>query len=695
MPEADVTVTAEFEDESVQPIAYTVSIDSNITGGDITASPTMAAAGETITLSISPDTGKRLKAGSLKYTYGAEIRDISGNSFTMPEADVTVTAEFEDESVQPIAYTVSIDSNITGGAITASPTMAAAGETITLNITPDTGKRLKAGSLKYTYGTEIRYISGTSFNMPEADVTVTAEFEDEPIQPITYTVTFDKNGGDIEASPTAIEVISGGKAGSLPAAPVRSGYTFNGWNTQADGSGTAFTADTAVTGSITVYARWIRNNSNEDNGNSGGTPGNTPGNMPGSIGDATAPTEGTKSDTNVDGKTVTATTTVTAVVDGSGNAAAAVSLTQVSNAISKAVEEARKQGEGALAKIEIKLEASADVTSTEVSIPKEAMSRTSEAGICAFTITTPIASITFDTDTLSAISDEAVDELKITASKADVPSLSPEVQRQVGDRPVFDFNVTCGNRTISRFWGDVSLSIPYTPKEGEDTNAIVIYYINDSGELEIVRNCVYDPMTGRISFSTRHFSRYAIGYNKISFKDVAEGAWYGKAVSFIAAREITTGIGESKFSPEAKLTRGQFIVLLMRAYGIAPDVNPNDNFADAGETYYTGYLAAAKRLSISGGIGNNMFAPENEITRQEMFTLLYNVLKTVGRMPKGTSGKTLSSFNDYKDIASWAGEAMKHLVESGIISGNGDKLFPTSTTTRAEMAQVIYNLLSK
>lgn len=57
----------------------------------------------------------------------------------------------------------------------------------------------------------------------------------------------------------------------------------------------------------------------------------------------------------------------------------------------------------------------------------------------------------------------------------------------------------------------------------------------------------------------------------------------------------------------------QFIVLLMNAYSIAPDAKPADNFADAGDTWYTGYLAAAKRLGISAGVGNNMFAPGKEI----------------------------------------------------------------------------------
>jgi hypothetical protein len=48
------------------------------------------------------------------------------------------------------------------------------------------------------------------------------------------------------------------------------------------------------------------------------------------------------------------------------------------------------------------------------------------------------------------------------------------------------------------------------------------------------------------------------------------------------------------YSPSSMLTRGEFIVMLMRAYGIEPDMNPTDNFSDAGNTYYTGYLAAQK-----------------------------------------------------------------------------------------------------
>jgi hypothetical protein len=185
-----------------------------------------------------------------------------------------------------------------------------------------------------------------------------------------------------------------------------------------------------------------------------------------------------------------------------------------------------------------------------------------------------------------------------------------------------------------------------------------------------------------------------VGYNKIAFSDVSDSAWYGDAVTFLAARGVTSGTTETTFSPDATLTRGQFITLLMRAYDIDPDDNGANNFSDAGNTYYTGYLAAAKERGISNGVGDNKFAPEQAITRQEMFTLHYNALKTIDQLPDSDSSKALSDFTDSANISSYAQEGMAYLVKAGIVGGSNGQLSPTATTTRAQMAQVLYNLLS-
>lgn len=502
----------------------------------------------------------------------------------------------------------------------------------------------------------------------------TAEASKSGTSSASYWVIFNKNGGDTEANPSTKEVISGGNVGRLPAPPTRSGYTFNGWNTQADGRGTVFTATTPVAAPITVYAQWSRDSLDESDDSF---------------------VDSGRTSTTSEGNIVTAITTVTAALDGSKKAHTEVGLTQVSDAIIKALEEAKKQGNGAVAKVQIKLEDSYGAESVEMTIPKEAVNQASEAGIGALSISTPSGSIDFDVEAISALSKEAEGDLKVNISMVDASFISHEAQRKVGDRPVLDLSVSIGDKTIGEFGGQVLVSVPYAAKAREDTNSIVAYRINDSGDLQVIPNCTYDLARGMLMFRTTHFSLYAVGYNKVGFEDVPQNAWYGKATSFIAAREISNGTGSGNFSPDADLTRGEFIVMLMRAYEILPDAEIEDNFADAGSTYYTGYLAAAKRLSISNGVGDNMFAPDKKITRQEMFTLLYNALKVIGRLPEGSGGKPLLSFTDTDDIASWAKEAMTLLVETGTISGSGGKLFPTSTATRAEMAQVLYNMLSK
>ena len=395
------------------------------------------------------------------------------------------------------------------------------------------------------------------------------------------------------------------------------------------------------------------------------------------------------SQTSAEGKTTVDawTVTINTKSDNTGKASANVTAGQISESILKAA----NQGKTGAAAVQIKVETPEDVKTVEVTL--SSLLKNIMSDIESLTILSPVAKVAFDKKSLEDILVQAQEDITITFKRVETSSLSEETAKLAGERPVFDINVVSGDREITRFDGNVFVSVPYTPGANEDTDAIVVYCINDDGKAEIVTSCLYDFETGMVNFAANHFSRYAVGYNKISFGDVSEDMWYGKAVSFIASRGITVGTGDGNFSPNAQLTRGQLITLLMRAYGIAPDEDTTDSFADAGDTYYTGYLATAKRLGISAGVGGNLFAPEKEITRQEMFVLLYNTLNTIGRLPKGNSGKTLSDFHDSSLINPWAKEAMTLLVETGTVNGSDERLFPTDTTTRAEMAQTLYNLI--
>lgn len=317
----------------------------------------------------------------------------------------------------------------------------------------------------------------------------------------------------------------------------------------------------------------------------------------------------------------------------------------------------------------------------------------------ALTVSTEIGSFSIPAGMLEGMANLEGKTAGINLEIADKSKLPNDIRAAVGSRPLLSLNLTLDGEQVD--WNNsnapVTVSIPYTPtaEELENPESIVIWYIDGTGNAVSVPNGYYNPVTGTVTFSTTHFSDFAVVYNPVSFNDVPANAWYKKPVEFIAARDITSGTGNGNFSPEAMLTRGEFVVLMMRAYSISPDENPTDNFSDAGNNYFTGYLAAAKRLGISAGVGNNMFAPNRVITRQEMFTMLYNALKVMNRLPQANSGRTLTDFTDSNSISDWAKEAMEVLVKAGIVNGNNKELVPNGITTRAQMAQVLYKLLGK
>ncbi|MGE4284802.1 MAG: S-layer homology domain-containing protein, partial [Clostridia bacterium] len=349
---------------------------------------------------------------------------------------------------------------------------------------------------------------------------------------------------------------------------------------------------------------------------------------------------------------------------------------------------------GNKAVVNIEIESGLSAQSVGVNIPRSAFSELADNTDADMTLTTGIGSMTFDSAAIDDINKAANGDISIEITKVDSSVMPVETASKIGDRPIYNFSMKSGNSTISDFGGGtVTASVPYTLAEGEDPNAIVVYYISDSGELQLMNGC-YNADAGAVEFTTSHFSKYAVGYNEISFSDVDSSDWYHDAVTFVAARGITTGTSSNVFGANEKLTRGQFMVMLMRAYGIEADENPMDNFDDAGNTYYTNYLAAAKRLSITDGIGDNLFAPDSEISRQDMFTLMYRTLDVIGELPVESSSKTIADFSDSGEVSSYAQQAMNAFVKADAISGCNGTLDPNGTSTRAQIVQVLYNLLS-
>lgn len=659
--------------DASQVSAYTITGNTNIYG---IFSGECSISGTSLTLAVNSVVTAGL-SDTVTIGFTSENYDIGSATITFETTDktpVSITAAMTGGvyNGQPCAYSNAAVTNNTDGTIVTDVTLTASYEGVDgTTYGPSATAPTNAGSYQLTLSvpdTDATYSGSTVYTFTIAKRPVTVKADDKSVtvgsDPVfTYTVDGQLSGETALSSEPDLAFAEGNttKAGSYTIGVFLTGVTYTDNYTAANPA--------YVNGTLTV--------------STASPGGNTPSGGGSSTPSTPAPT--------VSGST--ATTTVTAQTGTNGTATATVTQSQITSAIEKAQAAAKSSGEAP--RMEIQVSGASDASAVETTLPKAAVQALVTGEMESLTLSSNVADITFDAQAIAAIAGASTGDVNISAAQVENSTLSGAAAQVVGNRPVYHFSVTSGGNTISEFGGAVTVSVPYNPAVGEDTNAIVAYYINANGEPELMQNCHYDTKSGTLVFTTTHFSTYAVGYNKVAFSDVSDSAWYADAVSYLAARSITGGTSETTFSPDATLTRGQFITLLLRAYGIDADSSTANNFADAGNTYYTGYLAAAKRLGISNGVGDNKFAPEQAVTRQDMFTLLYNALKAIDQLPEDDSGKTLSDFTDSANISSYAQDAMAYLVKTGVVGGNNGQLSPTNTTTRAQMAQVLYNLLSK
>lgn len=344
--------------------------------------------------------------------------------------------------------------------------------------------------------------------------------------------------------------------------------------------------------------------------------------------------------------------------------------------------------------IEIAIPELRGATSYTVELPVSLMASSDQGKII---LKTHLGSIIIPRNLLYQLPESQGRFAKITLELADKSLLPEDTRAAIGARPFISYLIMVDDIELNLHNKKVAMIIPYILADDERLNgeSMVIGNIDAEGNLRIVTNGFYNPASATMVFHTNNFGAYAIIYNPVEFNDVKNTHWFEKAVKLIAARNITSGTGEGNFSPRNNLTRGQFITLIMQAYGIPADKKAGENFIDAGNTYYSDYLATAKSLGIAAGVGDNRFAPENNISRQEMFLLLYKVLNVTNNLPEGSRSLKVADFTDRELIEPWAREAITLLVEKGIINGSAGKIHPTQHTSRAEMAQVIFNLLTK
>ena len=179
---------------------------------------------------------------------------------------------------------------------------------------------------------------------------------------------------------------------------------------------------------------------------------------------------------------------------------------------------------------------------------------------------------------------------------------------------------------------------------------------------------------------------------ELNFTDVKESDWFYKGVEYVVDKDIMSGVSENEFAPSGKLTRAMLVQMLYNMES-RPACDAENAFMDVpvGQ-WYTDAVIWANDEKIVSGMGDGLFAPNMEITREQMVAMLYNYAKYKGY--DVTASADLSAFADTASVSAWAQPAMQWAVAEGYISGMGDnQLAPQGTATRAEIASVIMRFM--
>ena len=177
----------------------------------------------------------------------------------------------------------------------------------------------------------------------------------------------------------------------------------------------------------------------------------------------------------------------------------------------------------------------------------------------------------------------------------------------------------------------------------------------------------------------------------LPFTDVRDGAWYHDAVSYLYENGILSGVREDTFAPNLDTTRGM-ITTMLHCLEQEPSATAANPFLDAQYGYYAAAVRWAQQKGIVTGTSDTRFSPNAPMTREQLAAVLYRYAQYLGRDTDKTT--SLSSFTDGNTVSPYAREAMSWAVAEGILGGVGnDRLAPTAPATRAQVAEILYRFL--
>ncbi len=290
-------------------------------------------------------------------------------------------------------------------------------------------------------------------------------------------------------------------------------------------------------------------------------------------------------------------------------------------------------------------------------------------------------------------------ELKISLQPGDAQETNNEIQAL----PQTQGATVLGNpvEIMADLHGTTSVTLPLAginiPKDPAQRYAflsnLAIFAIHSDGEKELIRGELIfdkDGLALAIRFSTSKFSTFAI--IKLSEKqenicnDIS-GNWAESSIRILLATGAISGYPDKSFRPNQNITRAEFTTVLVKAFRLTS--TKGNEFTDCKSHWAQYYISTAAAHGIVQGYSENVFAPDQPITREQMAVMMVKVCGL-----KKTDG--VKQFSDEEQVSDWARDAIDIAAGNQLINGYPDGSFgPLKNATRAEVATIIVTALNK
>ena len=247
-------------------------------------------------------------------------------------------------------------------------------------------------------------------------------------------------------------------------------------------------------------------------------------------------------------------------------------------------------------------------------------------------------------------------------------------------------DVTASHKTASK---GTTVTLTVDPDKGYVLDTLTVLDGNDK-ELKLTeKNGKYTFTMPDSKVTVAATFKASAPTGKNPFIDVPAGSYYEDAVVWAVDKSITTGMSAAAFDPNGSCTRAQIVTFLWRAAG-SPEPKTMKGFDDvASNAYYAKAVAWAVENGITTGTSASKFSPNDPCTRTQAVTFLFRYAAANG-MEAVTMQELLSGYADAASVPSYAVSAMNWALAAGILQGDGVKLMPNATCTRAQIVTFLY-----